>query len=305
MPQKSNGTSKPRATPPPPKRKEMFSPEEKKILKSILDQKPPIVDLPVASLQADMSYQERPRERIVDQVASGLSEALLNVLIVAQRPDGTYWVIDGESRRQGILRRGEKQRVVPCQVFQTEGPKQEALLFQFFNSKRSKEPIKLANSLIALGVAGVDRGFVKAIEECGFKLGKGTRQLRGPGYVKRAWELDGDGTAMRKALYTLKDSWREKYQIHGYMVLGVARLYHHIPRSIDDQVRRVLKAKSPDAIMDLVERRYASVGGKRPRIHPDDKPKLVERVIADLINKNPGAAGKIDLAKLDDARIGA
>jgi len=285
--------------------REMFSPEEKKILRSILDQKPPIVDLPVAALNADMSYQERPRERIVNQVATNLSEALLNVLIIAQRPDSTYWVIDGESRRQGILRRGEKQRVVHCQVFQTEGQKQEALLFQWFNSNRSKQPIKLANSLIALGVAGVDRGFTKTIEECGFTLGKGRRQLRGPGYVLQAWNLDGDGTAMKKALYTLKDAWRENYRIHGYMLLGVARLYHHVPKSIDEQVRRILQRNSPDAIMDRVARRYASAGGKSPRIHPDDKPKLVERVIADLINKNPGAAGKIDLAKLDETRAGA
>jgi len=296
-------TPKPNGSEKPPK--EMFSPDERKMLKPILEQKPPIVELPVASLNVDLSYQDRPRERIVNQVATNFSEALLGVLIIAQRPDGSYWVCDGESRHQGILRRGEKQRVVHCQVFQTEGPKQEALLFAWFNSKRSKEPTKLANNLIAYGVAGVDRGFARAIEECGFTLGKGRRQLRGPSYVQTAWSLDGDGTAMRKALYTLKDAWRENYQIHGYMVLGVARLYHHVPKSIDEQVRRILQRNSPEAIMDRVARRYASAGGKSPRIHPDDKPKLVERVIADLINRNPGSAGKIDLAKLDESRVGA
>jgi hypothetical protein len=57
--------------------------------------------------------------------------------------------------------------------------------------------------------------------------------------------------------------------------------------------------------MDLVSRRWAKAGNKAPRIHPDDKPKLISRVLADEINKNPGKSGRIDILKLDESRIGA
>ena len=286
--------------------KVMFTPEEMKILKPILDQNPPIVELSIDQLNVDMSYQNRPRERITNQIAAHFSEALLGILVVGQRPDGSYWICDGETRRQGILRRGEKQRVVRCLLFKTEGPKQEALLFAWLNSRRSKEPTKLETNLQAYGVAGTDHGFAKAIEECGFSLiAGGKRHLHGPSYVKAAWDLDGDGTAMRKALFALKDAWKDHYKIHGYMVLGVARLYHLTRKSIDEQLRRVLQRTPPDEIMDRVARRYSLAGGRKPRIHPDEKPKLVTRVLADLINKNPGKAGRIDLLKLDESRVGA
>jgi hypothetical protein len=297
---KANGKAK------KPPTKPVFTVDEMKLLKSVLDQKPPIVELPISALNVDMSYQDRPRERIVHQVESNFSEALLGIFKVSRRPDGSYWVCDGESRRQGILRRGEKQRVVRCEIFELEGPKQEALLFAWFNSRRSKEPTKLETNLQAYGIAGTDHGFAKAVQDCGFTLVRGgKRHLRGPGYAVQAWDLDGDGTAMRKALFALKDSWRDLYEIHGYMVLGVARLYHYSRKTIDEQVRRILHRMPPNKIMDLVSRRWAKAGNKAPRIHPDDKPKLISRVLADEINKNPGKSGRIDILKLDESRIGA
>lgn len=292
MKQTVNGEHKPRPVKP------IFNSDEIKLLKKILDQNPPVVELSVGVLNIDFSYQDRPRDRIAAQIINHFSPAFLGVLIIAQRPDGSYWVCDGATRVQGLVARDDKERLVHCQVFQTEGARQEALLFAFFNSKRSKEPTKLITNLQAYSVAGTDKGFGKAIEDCGFSLTRGRRQLHGPSYVKQAWELDGDGTAMKKALFTLNYAWGDSYQVHGYMVLGVALLYHTQRRAIDEQVRRVLQRMPPDEIMDRATRRYAAAGAKRPRIHPDDKPKLVARVLADAINRNPGKAGKIDIDRL-------
>jgi hypothetical protein len=300
MTSKANGKAK------VSKKEALFSPDEMKLLKPILSQNPPIVELSIEVLNTDYSYQERPRERIVNQVATLFSEALLGVLIVGQRPDHSYWVCDGESRRQGIIRRGETKRIVKCLIYQTEGSKQEALLFAWFNSKRAREPTNLATNLNAYGVAGTDHGFKKAVEECGFcLLGRSKRVLRGPGYAVKAWDLDGDGTSMRKALFAMKEAWKDNHTINGYMVLGVARLYHYARRTVDDQVRQILRRTTPDQIMEWVAKRYASAGGKALRIHPDEKPILIARVLADRINKNPGKAGKIDVGRLDESRPGA
>jgi hypothetical protein len=295
MTQAANGAHKSRPAKP------IFSADEQKLLKKILDQNPPIVELSAGDLNVDLSYQDRPRDRIVTQIVNHFSPAFLGVLKIAQRPDGTYWVCDGATRVQALLARGDKERLVRCEVFQTEGQRQEALLFAFFNSKRSKEPTKLITNLQAYSVAGTDKGFGAAIEHCGFSLTKGRRQLHGPSYVMQAWQLDGDGTAMKKALFTLKEAWRDLYPVHGYMVKGVALLYHTQRRSIDEQLRRVLQRTPPEEIMDRVTRRYAAAGAKRSRIHPDDKPHLVARILADAINRNPGKSGTIDINKLAQA----
>jgi hypothetical protein len=276
-----------------PSRHKTFTVAEHKLLDSILGQNPPIVELAIEVLSTDWTYQTRPRNRILNQIINDFKEGGLGVLVISQRPDKTYWVCDGETRRQGLMARGDKHRLVRCLVYQTQGQKQEALLFAWFNSRRSKEPIKLETYYQALHVAGTDGGFGKLIENCGFKLNAtGKRRLNGIGMVRIAFDLD-DGSALERTLFAIKEAWIDKFKIYGYMVLGIALLYHGCARrSIDEQVRRILNRKTPDEIMDLVAAKYLKAGGKHLR--PDDKPELIMRVIAAEINKNPGKAGKIE-----------
>jgi hypothetical protein len=276
-----------------------FTSEEWTILEPILAQNPPIIELPVEVINIDFSYQDRPRERIINQIATDFHEALLSVLKISQRPDGTYWAADGATRILGLLRMGDKHRLVRCEVFQTEGRRAEALLFAWFNSKRSKEPIKLETNLQAYNIAGTDGGFGKAVEECGYHLtGSGKRRLNGPGYVLKAWNLDGDGTAMKKTLFALRDAWKDNFKVYGYLVLGVAQVYHYPRKTVDEQVRRLLKRNTPDEIWEWAVKRYTRSGGKA-RIHPDARPDLITRAIIDQINKNPGNAGKIDINRME------
>jgi hypothetical protein len=283
-----------------PNGKTLLTPEEEARVGHILRAKTQLVEIPIGSLNVDPDYQERKRRRIGDQIKRELYEGMLGVLKVSQRPDGTYWVIDGETRREAILNLegGDSQRLIRCELYQVPGPREESLLFAIFNSKRSHEPTNLSTNLQAYKVAETDHGFGKAIEECGYTF-KGKFAIRGPHYVEKAWDLDGDGTAVKKALWSM-GVWRQRgYPIYGYLIEGVARLHHtQRPRAVDDQVRRILQRLSPDELMEKVIRRYARSSENRPRMHPDDKPKLVAKEIALEINKSPGKAGKIDLRKL-------
>jgi hypothetical protein len=294
-----NGSKKPRTG---KAKKGGFTPEEWAILAPILAQIPVIRELPVEILNIDMSYQDRPRERIVNQIATEFQEALLGVLKISQRPDGTYWVADGATRVLGILRRDEKHRLVRCEIFQTKGQQAEALLFAWSNSTRSKQPIKLGTNLQAYHVAGTDHGFGKLVEECGYRLtGKGINSLRGPGYVKEAWDLDGNGTVLRKTLYAVKEAWKGLYPIHGNMLLGIALVYVYPYRPVDEQVRRFLQRNPPSKIEEMITRRHVKSGIKTPRIHPGDRPPLIAALIVSEINKNPGRVGKIDFNRLQNA----
>lgn len=280
----------------------MLSPEELHLLEPILKQAGVYVEIPASQLNVDWSYQKRPRERICNQIVAQLYEALLGVLMVAQRPDNTHWVFDGVTRLEGVNRRGEKQRVLRSLVFQSTGQKQEALLFALWNSRRCKEFIRKEHALHAYGIAGVDKGFSEAVEQCGYSLiGGGLTQLRGPGYVKAAWDIDPDPKGvMVRTLFATKQEWKDRYRVYGYMVLGIARLFKSQRRPVDDQVRRVLHRMTPDEILEKVSVRYTKAGGKKARPHPGDMPALIGRAIADEINKNPGKSGRIDLDRLKD-----
>lgn len=289
----------------------IFTPEELRIIKPVLDRKTTIVEMPVSQLEIDYGYQERDRHRMLGRITDNFIEALLGVLSVSRRPDGSHFVVNGATRKLAIEARGEKERVVRVELFLTDQnyARQEPLLFRWLNSKESHEPIKLANRLHSDWKAGTDHGFGDLIHKCDFVfVGNSARVLNGPGYAVQAWHLD-NGEVLERTLFALKSIWREKHKhkIKGVFVFGIALLYYAFrTRSIDEQVRRLLDRKSPDDISELVVRRYLKAGG-RARIHPDEMPKYICAVMATEINKNPGKSGKLDLNKLrsDDLRPGA
>jgi hypothetical protein len=282
--------------------KPLFSPEEMKLIHGILDLTPDIIELTVAEINIDYSYQDRKRARIQREIATDLKPGLLGVLKISRRPDATYWAVDGATRVLGLSDRGEKVRKLRCEIYPMDGPKVEAVMFAWWNSRRSHTPTALENNFQAAYIAGTDGGFGKAIYDIGFDLigGNKFRHLHGPGYVRTAWDLDGNGTVMKKALFSCKDAWRDKFSFPGYVTLGVALFYYKTrPKSVDEQLRRLLHRKSPDEILDAITKEWLKTGGKG-RIHPDDKPRMIAAWIAHTINKNPGSAGKIDISRFKE-----
>jgi hypothetical protein len=200
--------------------KEQFTPEELELLAQVLDKEPEIADVAVSDINIDYSYQTRIRDRIRQQIKTNLKPALLQTGKLSRRPDGSLWAIDCATRVLGIKDRGEMNRKLHCEIFTTPGQQVEALLFDFFHDRRSYEPMKLETRLKAQSVAGLDHGFVEAIERLGFSLHDRHRnKIRGATDMVKAWELDHDGTAMTKAIFSIKDSWRDNYKLEGYMAL--------------------------------------------------------------------------------------
>jgi hypothetical protein len=273
--------------------------EQYKMLQSVLDQHPAVVELPVSSLRVDDTYQDRPREKMIVQIVQNFTPALLGIALVSERPDGSLYIVDGETRRQALLQRGGPD-TMRCQVFKTSGCTEEALFFSLVNSNQSRRAIKLLQKLQAYHIAGIDKGFGRAIKECGFSLTRGKTQLRGPVFVKMAWDLDEDGTIMKKTLMGARAVWGDHaYDAHGYVFLGIAKLYHsQLPKVIDAQVRRALKTTTPKDIADEVAKLYVKHGGGKMHMHPAEQAEMVAGFIGGIINKSRGAGGKVDLKKL-------
>jgi hypothetical protein len=282
------------------RRREQFTEEQLALARSYIDKEPGRMLLSVSDINVDMSYQTRFRQRIYDEIVECVHPGMLQTLKISKRPDGSFYAMDGATRVLALKERGDMNRKLHCEVWDTPGRDIEALMFYIFHDKASYEPMKIETRLQSLHVAGLDHGFIKAIEECGFSLIEGGRgkRIRGTTYMQQVWELD-IGDAMRKALFSIKDAWRDSYNIDGFMVLGIARLYHVYHRALDEQMRKALRRLSPEQIEELVKKRWIKGGGKR-LMHPVERPPLISLVLVDEINRHPGKAGKLDPDKLKE-----
>lgn len=288
--------------PPKVRVKLQMTPEEQKLLRSVLAQEPRYEQLKLDDLNIDWDYQERKREQLVMQIATQLVPAWIGELRISERPDGTFWICDGVTRYLGLRKRNELGiehylRSVRCEIVRTEGKRQEALLFKYYNSARKQVP--LANRLQAEYLAGVDAGFGKIIKECGYKLiGQSPNTLKGGHFVRQAFDLD-NGESLRKALFAIKSAWNGKHRLDGTVVLGVSKLICSQPRPIDDQLRRTLARCGPDKVDDMVQRMWGGGHKVAATLHPKDRPRFIARALGQLINKNPGRGSKIELGRID------
>jgi len=277
--------------------KPQLSDAERRVLQKLLDQVPRYEEILLSQLQIDWSYQDRPRQKLVDQIAEYFSPAMVQTPIVSRRPDTTLYTCDGVTRKLGMEKRGLGESRVRCQVFDTNGPKQEALLFKHFNASRKAVP--LANRLTAEGIGGVDKGFLKSVQATGYGIVGGSKDvLKGAGFVKKAFEIDS-GESMTKALFALRSSWGPKHgRIDGIVVLGLTMLYATV-RNCDVGVRRWLKKHTPDDLQDIVHKTYG--GGhkltKEARLRPNHLPWWVAKGVALDVNKR--STSKLNLSQLD------
>jgi hypothetical protein len=266
--------------------KPQLTEQEKEILDSVINQEAVYADLPLDQIQVDMSYQERPRETLVNQIATQFSEVMFGNLVISKRPDGSFWVVDGATRKFGLERGGHRARIVRCQIIRTSGPKQEALLFKHYNCNRKMVPI--ANRINAEGIAGVNPVRDIAIG-CGFLLigpKSNKRVLKGQSFLAEAYDLDGTGEALRKALFAMKTCW-PGVRLNGGDVKAIAAVYHSQPRSCDDVVRKFLTNNGPEQLDGTA---YEIWGGARKkvkaRLHPGDRWRFAGKGVLFVINKN-------------------
>jgi hypothetical protein len=99
--------------------------------------------IPIDKLQVDHTYQRtrKAEEAVLGRMAREWSWPLCEALIVARRPDGSYFVVNGQGRVIGAKRRGDIPEL-PCMVFEIEGPEAEAAIF----AEASRSPRRLQST---------------------------------------------------------------------------------------------------------------------------------------------------------------
>lgn len=125
-----------------------------------------------AQIKVDHNYQRTnvSNNRVLE-IARCWSWVACGVLIIARRPDGSLWAVDGQHRKLAADKRADVQ-MLPCIVFDTTDVQEEARGYLRANTVRG--PIKTAEKFNAMIIASDEPAlFVKAmVQESGYRIAK-------------------------------------------------------------------------------------------------------------------------------------
>lgn len=102
---------------------------------------PSLEQVPVARLSVDPSYQRatdgEASRRIIIGMVKKWDWSLCQPLVVARRPDGDLYILDGQHRHAGAVERGDIH-FLPCVVLSSLGIEEEARTFVELNTRRQR-----------------------------------------------------------------------------------------------------------------------------------------------------------------------
>lgn len=145
------------------------------------------------SLAIDKSYQRDTSEGRILAISKQWSWIACNTLSVALRPDGDWYVFDGQNRLGAAMRRDDVD-LLPCMVYEMENLSSEAKGFLAINTNR--RPMSMVQRFRALLISG-DPAAVKVnvmLVGSGVELTEGTANI---GMETRRRRVSCAGTLLR------------------------------------------------------------------------------------------------------------
>jgi hypothetical protein len=98
--------------------------------------------LPVSQLKIDYVHYQRPpvSKTKIQNMFDNYKQAAFGTLLIAERSDGSLWIVDGQQRYLVCKMRNES--MVPCSVFSSTGHRHEAEVYTLVNSGETRTPLK-------------------------------------------------------------------------------------------------------------------------------------------------------------------
>lgn len=180
--------------------------------------------LSVASLNICDAYQRTVVRSQVNSIARNLDQDAFGSLTIGERRDGSYWIVDGQQRCEAAKKLGIQ--TVPCDVFQSEGPRHEARVFRIKNKHRTNiSSVTLFKSQMSEGDEQT-LAIVEVVRRSGLKIGLDCHSVKWP-YIRAVRALErsyrrcgGDGLAA--VLSMICDTWPgEDGALQGDMIEGL------------------------------------------------------------------------------------
>lgn len=178
--------------------------------------------VPLDRLFVDVEYQ-RPLTSFVESVANDYNPALIGTLIVSERRNGRFAIVDGQTRTEGARRNDEA--VLPCLVYSGLSRAQEAELFADLQTKRRGMAtyLRFRAALVAKRPEAI--AIAALVQNAGFELDveetpKTVRAIAALEYVYRR-----DPALLDRVMHLIARAWPDpdvEYRASGEMIRGLA-----------------------------------------------------------------------------------
>ncbi len=229
--------------------------------------------LPLRELHVDERYQRTLNKRAVERVAKNWSWPACGVLLVSRRPDGRYYIFDGQHRWESAkasagAKWGKEIEALPCLVFNDLSFKDEAKGFLGANTER--RAMYVAQQYNALIVAG-DPMALKARElvqvaKREVAMGAGPKTISCISGIIRALRLD---EAALRRVWPVICAVLEGRLFHERVVKGLFHLERRMPegRSLSEPrfIERLLSVGA-EAILRSIRDAVAIEGTASTRV---------------------------------------
>lgn len=231
-------------------------------MKDLTDFKFTEAKLRVADLQVDPRVQRPLNARRIETMVSTYNPAGLGILSVSRRNAVTDVIIDGQHRREVILRVTDGQGEALCHVYEGLTLAEEALLFLLLNN--SSKP-----SLIDKHLVSVTAGDPTAMEierlvgEYGWKVSPqaANSSITAIGSLQKIMRfserVEADPHLLTLALLAVTRAWGTQYAgVRGVILEGLAALFNEYKDRLDlDRLVRTMKGTTdgPEGLHDRAQ----------------------------------------------------
>src|SRR6478736_4641158 len=143
-------------------------------------------------LKIDRDYQRPLNESHVKRLMKGFSVMDVGLLTVSWRDDGLFYVLDGQHRREALVRLGMGDRPFPCLVYVGLTPHQEAELFTSQARAMRIHPVDLFRARVYAGDP-VSKDVDRITTDAGYKIALGGKpiHIQGPKCLIDIYEEHG------------------------------------------------------------------------------------------------------------------
>lgn len=235
--------------------------------------KPRLDWVDVKSIRIDENYQRSLKKSRVAQILRDFDWAHFQPVMLAEHPDGTFTVYDGQHRVEAV-RQHPKISAVPAAIVAFRESWQEAGAFIGVNVNRS-QITNIERYYAGLEAGDADMMAVCAVlEEAGCEVVEAGRYLPAPNKtaavssVNRAIKTYGHGPVTR-ACQTLRQAWpKDARALNGSLIVCLSRLFRHNKTMTVERMAEKLVSKNR-AILTGDAEAMRKIGGGRQHAGAD------------------------------------
>lgn len=251
-------------------------------------------NLNVMGLMTDMSYQSPVKENQVKRIMKNFDRDSLDAITVNLRPNGFYYIIDGQHRVEVLKRLNIS--TVPAKIHVGLSLEEEAKLYRNINTRPTKSPNSIAKADITQGDEKAEL-INFSVLQAGMKIDYDNQNPR-YGYITAYKALERifnkyGSSGLVETLRFIKDTFGdEKRFFQGLVMEGFAKFLSTYYNNLKlNELSKRLKQKGFDNFMAEVNKQSPSF---------DSKKECLPFVVADIYNKRRNENNKLKKLYLRD-----